>query len=280
MGTCGTRRSPGGRCWRSPPAPRSASSPPNRRIRVLASALYRPNADAAQGQTQAAHDSARCRAWRRRSRRDQPARDQGKNCNAGDDARAGTPAQGFRPVSRRADPAPGCSGAAARARRAGAPPPGRAAPVDPCRRAARSGHPRPVGLYAIGAGLRPRDGPSGLARKQGRFLARARRLSKQPPVIGAILLDLARRETNNRSLELARAIVTEAGREVRLLPKPHRSAGFAVLSAPDIPSALVEIGCLSNPEEERLLPTPSHQRRLAQALLRAIDDYFAGLIRI
>ena len=86
-------------------------------------------------------------------------------------------------------------------------------------------------------------------------------LSKQPPVIGAILLDLARRETDNRSLALARAIVTAPSREIRLLPKPHRSADFAVLSAPDIPSALVEIGCLSNPDEEKLLPTPSHQRR-------------------
>ena len=104
-------------------------------------------------------------------------------------------------------------------------------------------------------------------------------LSKQPPVIGAILLDLARRETDNRSLALARAIVTATSREIRLLPKPHRSADFAVLSAPDIPSALVEIGCLSNPDEEKLLPTPSHQRRLAQTLMRAIDDYFAGLIR-
>ncbi|HEX2151803.1 MAG TPA: N-acetylmuramoyl-L-alanine amidase [Stellaceae bacterium] len=105
------------------------------------------------------------------------------------------------------------------------------------------------------------------------------KMSKQPPVIGAILLDLTRRETNNRSLVLARAIVEAAGREVRLLPKPHRSADFAVLSAPDIPSALIEIGCLSNPDEERLLPTPSFQRRLAQALMRAIDDYFAGTVR-
>ena len=45
------------------------------------------------------------------------------------------------------------------------------------------------------------------------------RISKQPPVIGAILLDLARRETNRRSLALARALVAEAGRDVPLLPK-------------------------------------------------------------
>jgi N-acetylmuramoyl-L-alanine amidase len=105
------------------------------------------------------------------------------------------------------------------------------------------------------------------------------RIARQPPVIGAILLDLARRETNNRSLKLAQAIVAAVGREVRLLPKAHRAAGFAVLSAPDIPSALVEIGCLSNPEEERLLPTPAYQRRLARALTRAIDDYFSGTVR-
>lgn len=104
-------------------------------------------------------------------------------------------------------------------------------------------------------------------------------IKKQAPVIGAILLDLARRETNKRSLALARALVAAAGRDVALLPKPHRSADFAVLSAPDIPSALVEIGCLSNPDEEKLLPTHSHQRRLAQALARAIDDYFEGLVR-
>jgi N-acetylmuramoyl-L-alanine amidase len=104
-------------------------------------------------------------------------------------------------------------------------------------------------------------------------------ISKQPPVIGAILRDLARRATNNRSLALARAIVAEVGHEVRLLPRPHRSAGFTVLTAPDIPSALVEIGCLSNPDEEQLLPNPAYQRRLAQTLVRGIDDYFSNTVR-
>ncbi len=104
------------------------------------------------------------------------------------------------------------------------------------------------------------------------------RLSREPREIGAILLDLARRQTNNQSLTLARAIVDELGRAVPLLDKPHRAAGFTVLSAPDIPSALVELGCLSNPEDERLLPLPAYQRRLARALARAIDDYFAAAL--
>ncbi len=100
-------------------------------------------------------------------------------------------------------------------------------------------------------------------------------LRRQPRVIGAILLDLARRQTNNRSLTLARVIVEELGRIVPLLETPHRAAGFAVLTAPDMPSVLVELGCLSNPGEERLLPQRAHQQRLAHGLARAIDDYFA-----
>ena len=101
-------------------------------------------------------------------------------------------------------------------------------------------------------------------------------LSRRPPIIGAILLDLARRQTNNQSLTLAKAIVAETGRAVPLLERPHREAGFTVLTAPDIPSVLVELGCLSNRAEERLLGHPAHQRRLAEALKQAIDDYFAG----
>ena len=102
------------------------------------------------------------------------------------------------------------------------------------------------------------------------------KLSREPPVIGSILLDLARRQTNNSSLVLARAVVSELGRMVPLLEKPHRAAGFAVLTAPDVPSVLVELGCLSNPREEHLLQEPRYRRLLVQGLLRAIDDYFAA----
>lgn len=99
-------------------------------------------------------------------------------------------------------------------------------------------------------------------------------LSREPPEIGTILLDLARRQTNNRSLIAAQAIVSQLGRTVALLEKPQRSAGFVVLTAPDVPSVLVEIGCLSNPREQRLLQLASYRQHLAQGLVRAIDEYF------
>lgn len=104
------------------------------------------------------------------------------------------------------------------------------------------------------------------------------RLSRQPRDIGAILLDLARRQTNNHSLRLAQSIVEALGQTVTLLETPHRAAGFVVLMAPDIPSVLVELGCLSNAAEERLLRQPAYQRRLAEGLLRAIDDYVAASV--
>ena len=43
----------------------------------------------------------------------------------------------------------------------------------------------------------------------------------------------------------------------------HRQAGFAVLTSPDIPAALVELGYLSNAQDEKLLTVRQHQIALA-----------------
>jgi N-acetylmuramoyl-L-alanine amidase len=99
-------------------------------------------------------------------------------------------------------------------------------------------------------------------------------LSRHEPVVGEILFDLARRETNNLSIRLARQLVSELGQEVKLLNNSHRSAGFVVLKAPDIPSALVEMGCLSNRTEEQLLQRTPYQHKVATGLVRSINDYF------
>lgn len=99
-------------------------------------------------------------------------------------------------------------------------------------------------------------------------------LSGHEPIVSEILYDLARRQTNNMSQRLAQALVSELGREVPLLDNTHRSAGFVVLKAPDIPSALVELGCLSNAYEERELRETKYQQKLAESLARSVNDYF------
>lgn len=101
-------------------------------------------------------------------------------------------------------------------------------------------------------------------------------LSRQPRDVGNILLDLTRRQTNNLSIALARNVVVELAREVVLLDHPQRYADFAVLTAPDVPSALVELGCLSNPAEEHLLTQRAYQQKLAHGLVRAVEAFFAA----
>lgn len=94
------------------------------------------------------------------------------------------------------------------------------------------------------------------------------------PEVNEILFDLARRQTNNLSLRFAHDLVVELGRHVRLLDHAHRSAAFVVLKAPDIPSVLVETGCLSNIVEERDLRRASYREVVAGALLHSVNDYF------
>jgi N-acetylmuramoyl-L-alanine amidase len=101
-------------------------------------------------------------------------------------------------------------------------------------------------------------------------------LLRQPRDVGNILLDLTRRQTSNLSITLARNVVEQLGREVVLLERPQRSADFAVLTAPDIPSALVELGCLSNHTEERLLQQRAYQQKLTRGLVRAVEAFFAA----
>ena len=94
--------------------------------------------------------------------------------------------------------------------------------------------------------------------------------------VSAILLDLVRRETRAGSARISSLIVRSARDRVRLLSKPQRSADFAVLRAPDVPSVLVELGFLTNVQDEELLRTMTYRKRLAAVLARAIAQYFSG----
>jgi len=102
-------------------------------------------------------------------------------------------------------------------------------------------------------------------------------LSKQSGMVTDILIDLAQRDTINQSNTFATSLVTELKDDTLMLEhSPHRSAGFAVLKAPDVPSVLIEMGYVSSDKDEALLTNKQHQGRLAKAIHRAIDDFFAG----
>ena len=99
-------------------------------------------------------------------------------------------------------------------------------------------------------------------------------LSDQPEVVSKILIDLAQRETMNQSKKFANTLVNQLRTAGSVLRNTHRSAGFAVLKSPIVPSVLVEVGYLSNKAEEKLLRSEAHRRKVSRAILMAIDGYF------
>ena len=97
--------------------------------------------------------------------------------------------------------------------------------------------------------------------------------------VSDILINLAQRETMNRSSEFAAFMVQEMKKSVKLVSNTHRFAGFAVLKGPDIPAALLEMGYLSNRNEEKLLKQKDYRRKLAVSTKKAIDKYFDNMQR-
>ncbi|MFN3836289.1 MAG: N-acetylmuramoyl-L-alanine amidase [Brevundimonas sp.] len=100
-------------------------------------------------------------------------------------------------------------------------------------------------------------------------------LPGRDPSVDRILLDMTQRATQNRSAQFARVLLTHLeGSETPLLRRSHRDAGLAVLLAPDVPAVLLEMGFITNPEDERMLTDERARRRLMKTVADGIDRYF------
>jgi N-acetylmuramoyl-L-alanine amidase len=99
-------------------------------------------------------------------------------------------------------------------------------------------------------------------------------LSQQEDIVTEILIDLAQRDANNKSIRMADLLVGELNSVTTMLRRHRSQAGFVVLKSPDMPSVLLELGYLSNPEDERALRDPEHLAGLASAIVGAVDRYF------
>ena len=88
------------------------------------------------------------------------------------------------------------------------------------------------------------------------------------------LLDLSQTATINDSMKLGKYLLGELGAINTLHKESVEQAGFAVLKAPDIPSALIETAFISNPEEELRLADSDYQEKLADAIMRGIRQFF------
>lgn len=101
-------------------------------------------------------------------------------------------------------------------------------------------------------------------------------LSNEQKDVTEILIDLAQRETMNKSSKLAEILVDNLSKEVLPLPNTHRYAGFAVLKAPDVPSVLIEIGFLSNKKDETQIKSSKYREKVVDSLVDGLDAYFAS----
>lgn len=98
--------------------------------------------------------------------------------------------------------------------------------------------------------------------------------NEEEPVLHDILMELTQRETHSFSLSFADKLIRSLQGEVNLINNPHRFAGFQVLRAPDVPSVLVEIGYLSNKEDEKLLKDAAWRKRAAERISAAVIHYY------
>ncbi|HSV22803.1 MAG TPA: N-acetylmuramoyl-L-alanine amidase [Xanthobacteraceae bacterium] len=99
-------------------------------------------------------------------------------------------------------------------------------------------------------------------------------LAAEPDDIADILIDLAQRETRSFSAHFARSLVNEMRTAAHLHKRPHRSAGFRILKAPDVPSVLIELGYVSNARDLKQLVSESWRSRTSDAIVHAVQTYF------
>jgi len=85
-----------------------------------------------------------------------------------------------------------------------------------------------------------------------------------------ILLALAQNAYQYESQELAAMVQEAISRKTRIRNRGVKQAGFYVLIGASMPNILIEVAFLSNRKEERLLKSPSFQRKVAEAIGESI----------
>jgi N-acetylmuramoyl-L-alanine amidase len=133
---------------------------------------------------------------------------------------------------------------------------------------------RGTSIYTLSENASDREAAA-LAAKENRSDAIAGiDLSNQSDAVASFLIELRQRQTMNESALFSESLIQQVASSSRLLRNTHRFAGFAVLKSPDVPSVLMELGYLSNRQDEKVLIDPRHQEKMARSILRATEEFF------
>lgn len=93
-------------------------------------------------------------------------------------------------------------------------------------------------------------------------------------MVRGILLDLMWRETIEYATEFRESLIKRLKSSVLLSRDPRRSGPFRVLRNPSAPAVLVELGYISNAEDERIMMQPDWQSKVAKGVVQAVDEHF------
>ncbi len=98
-------------------------------------------------------------------------------------------------------------------------------------------------------------------------------LGAQTDRVATVLMDLARAKTGPVGERFADALAAAMRAEgVNLNSRPRRQGGFAVLSAADFPSVLLEAGFLSNARDRAVLATAAGRAPIVRAIAAAVKE--------
>ena len=92
-------------------------------------------------------------------------------------------------------------------------------------------------------------------------------------MLRSILWDLAQSDFQQESSRVAEAIQNSLDRALRRPSRGVKQAPFYVLGGAAMPAVLVEIGFISNPQEEQRLRDDGYRDRIARALVAGVAGY-------
>ncbi len=90
-----------------------------------------------------------------------------------------------------------------------------------------------------------------------------------------ILIDLLKRETSNFSADFSNVLAKKLGKTIAMSRDPQRSAAFKVLKQSHAPSVLIELGYMSNSQDQEQMTTVQWQKQVAVSIGAAVQAYFS-----
>jgi N-acetylmuramoyl-L-alanine amidase len=119
------------------------------------------------------------------------------------------------------------------------------------------------------------------ARENAISLKKMRAMNRQVDIVDVIKSDLIRENKRDESIKLAnyiqRSLISNLDSDTKqVLNLGVKQALFYVLFGAKMPSVLVEVSFISNPEEERLLSNDAYRTEIARGIAKGLNTYLTS----